>query len=1186
MKKSITTLSCFLIFLLAGFSQNTCLDFDGINDHIEVPSSSSMTITEQITMEVWVKQNSSSGLQIIFNKEGEYEIGLHNGEFVFAIANNWVFKYTGYNVSSNIWTHLAVTYNGSEYVAYVNGSEVYSELSTGLISDVVPTQNDFWIGWRQAQLNNHFSGSIDEIRIWNIALTSAQVSSLYDDEFLDSSTPSQCLMANYQFNENAGISLSDLTGNGNTGTLINMTNSDWVTSNAGISSVSAPTCASLSMANVELSLISQSDPSCFNETNGTITVQAAGGLVPYIYTLNGSSANSDGVFSMVASGIYTVSVSDNNGISDEIEVTIGEPDALILTEIQVTNNTCTNGTEGIIEVEASGGTMPYVYTLNSTLPQASGLYTGLPMGTYILAVEDEFGCTQMITSEISSPSQIQLSIINLTNVSCNSAEDGSVVIFAEGGTGSFTFSLDGSDFQDSNEFTGINAGLHSVTAMDEFGCIENISFNITEPDIVEIEITASTNITCNGQADGSITASATGGIGNFQYSIGGGIFQSDGIFTGLSAGTYTVIAQDENGCFDTTILEITQPGALFLDIVSQTDNSCGETTSGEVTLVLTGTTGAVVYTLGGTTNTTGIFTGLAAGMLSVSATDENGCTESTSVNIGQNSSIELTIENVTDVNCYGNSTGAITVSASNGVEPYTYAIDGVDFGISNTFTGLFSGVYTISATDSEGCLSLVSVSISEPIALTVTVESIVNPTCEGASNGSITFSISGGTLPYIYNDMTINEDNLSMTISDLSASEIDLIVTDANSCITSYNISLTDPEPIVLTIDETVSANCNTGTSGTIAVSAVGGDGNFSYQLGDIISATGVFPDLEPGMVTINAIDGNGCEASISIEIIQIGGISINNFEITDVACNGDQSGSLGNIVASGGSGTYMYSLDGDVNSIGVFAPLFAGNYTLNVADENGCQGSVEVIVNQPDVISFNTILSDVSCNGLSDGYLVIDETSGGTGNISYTLNGETTNNGTFNGLSSGNFILNITDENNCSISEELTINEPDVLSISVTSFTNDDGSMMNGDITVKATGGTEPYIYSIDNKTSFQIDDIFTELENIPYTVIVQDANGCEAEVVHVLTSSFDINLVKRFKLYPNPAFDLITLESELLEPTNYTLINTKGQQLKSGVIKNSHTAISVSEIPYGIYFFKIVTDKGSIYLKFLKAY
>ena len=657
------------------------------------------------------------------------------------------------------------------------------------------------------------------------------------------------------------------------------------------------------------------------------------------------------------------------------------------------------------------------------------------------------------------------------------------------------------------------------------------------------------------------------------------------MFVGLSSGTYTIIAQDENGCFDTTISEITEPNILFLNIESQTDNNCGETNSGEVTLVLTGATGVVIYNLGGTTNSTGIFTDLAAGLLPVTATDENGCIESTTVNIQQNSSIEITIDNITNVNCFGNSTGAITVNASNGVEPYKYAIDGFEFGIINTFTDLPGGTYSVNVIDSEGCISIVSVIISEPRELTVTVETIANPTCGGESDGSITFFISGGTLPYTYNDMIINEENLSITLADLSASEIDLLVTDVNSCVASYALTLADPEPMVLAISETVSVNCETGTSGSVSVSAVGGDGNFLYQLGNFTSANGVFSDLEPGMITINATDGNGCEASISTEITLIGGISINDFEITDVSCNGDQSGSLNNIIASGGSGTYMYSLDGDVNSVGLFAPLFAGTYTLTVADEHGCQGSIEVVVNQPDFMSFTISQNDVTCNGLNDGYLVISETSGGAGIINYTLNGETNDTGTFNGLSPGTFTLNITDENNCSISEEITINEPDELTISVTNFTSDDGSM-NGEILVIAEGGTEPYTYSIDDKSNFQSGDIFTELENISYTIIVQDANGCEAQVEHILTNNFDIDTFKGISLYPNPAFDLITLESELLEPSNYRLVNSKGQLVKSGAIKRFHTTVSVSEIPCGIYFFNIATKRGSVYLKFFKTY
>ncbi|NNE28349.1 MAG: LamG domain-containing protein, partial [Saprospiraceae bacterium] len=196
-------------------SQNNSLEFDGSDDYVAVANPTNMTLTTTITMEVWVNQSSSSGLQIVLNKEGEYEIAVANGEFLFSIGNDWIFKNTGFILPNNSWTHLAVVYDGSNYIAYVNGSQVYTEASTGPILDAVPTENEFWIGWRQSQLNTTFSGLIDEVRIWSVAQPQTEILNNKDTELEGSESG---LIAYFKFDDaNSSCDVEDCNSNENHG---------------------------------------------------------------------------------------------------------------------------------------------------------------------------------------------------------------------------------------------------------------------------------------------------------------------------------------------------------------------------------------------------------------------------------------------------------------------------------------------------------------------------------------------------------------------------------------------------------------------------------------------------------------------------------------------------------------------------------------------------------------------------------------------------------------------------------------------------------------------------------------------------------------------------------------------------------------------------------------------------------
>lgn len=687
---------------------------------------------------------------------------------------------------------------------------------------------------------------------------------------------------------------------------------------------------------VEIQFVSQTDPSCFGSSDGQIVVSASGGLSPYTFTLDGGSSNNTGVFDDLSAGTYTVTVSDGGGSSASIQVTLGQPDQLILTVIQTENNACEGDINGSIEVEASGGTGGYTYVING-VTQTSGSFNSLPNGTYLILAFDENNCSAEVSVEITSESMISLSINSITNVSCFSADDGSVIIFSSGGN-NFTFSLDGGDYQDSNQFSGIAAGDHVVTALDDLGCSAQISFTIVEPDELILLIEDTQDVSCFGSTDGSIEVSAMGGTGTYTYSINDGAFTNENIFISLSAGTNNVNVMDNNGCISSSMVEILSPDSLELTLTSQTDINCGEAMTGAIELNLDNS-GDVMYMLGEETNTNGVFSGLDAGDYVATATTANGCMTSMTITIGQSSSITVSIDNVQNLTCDGSLDGAITVSASNGAEPYTYSIDDGDFVASGDFMDLDGSLYSITVMDSEGCITLVEVEVIEPEPLLIEIDSKTDADCSQGTLGTINLSATGGTSDYTFNiGGATNNDG---QFSEITQGSYMATALDNNGCIvsTSFDIALVGN----LVIDSYIATDvsCFGEEDGSISdISILGGNGNYCYTLnGGDIDSTGHFTDLGPGSYSLVAFDDIGCSDTTDVFISEPAPLTL---EIVDfINDNGTGNGSI-TVAANGGTKPYDYSINENMTQTdSVFTSLSNNEFTITVTDANGCTTTI-----------------------------------------------------------------------------------------------------------------------------------------------------------------------------------------------------------------------------------------------------
>ncbi|HOU96140.1 MAG TPA: HYR domain-containing protein, partial [Bacteroidales bacterium] len=427
-----------------------------------------------------------------------------------------------------------------------------------------------------------------------------------------------------------------------------------------------------------------------------------------------------------------------------------------------------------------------------------------PSGKVSVIVQNASSCSNTTFVDVTIYN-LQGTLVSKTDVSCNGLSDGSVTVEATTGTGlpPYQYSLDGGAYQTNGTFNGIAPGNHTVRIQDELLCTFDVPFTITQPAVLLAGIYSQTNVSCNGGSDGSVTILASGGATPYQYNINGGPFQPSNVFNGLMAGAYTVVVRDANFCTKNVPVNITQPTALSGVISTQTNVDCFGNSTGSVIITGLGGTPSYEFSLdGGPYQSSGNFTGLAAGSYNVTVRDANLCIFNVPVIITQPPVLTGVISSQTNVTCYGGNDGQVTITASGGTTPYQYSIDGVVYQASSTFMGLSAGSYTVTVKDANLCTVNVPITINEPDQLIAAAGSN-SPVCQtgiinltGLPNGMASYAWTGP------NGFTSTLQNPSIPGATSAMSGVyNLTVKDASGCTASAstNVTVTPLNTIVLT---------------------------------------------------------------------------------------------------------------------------------------------------------------------------------------------------------------------------------------------------------------------------------------------------------------------------------------------------------------------------------------------------
>jgi gliding motility-associated-like protein len=822
----------------------------------------------------------------------------------------------------------------------------------------------------------------------------------------------------------------------------------------------------------------QDSVNCFGGTNGSITVTASGGTPSYSYNL-GNGAQASPVLTNLVAGNYTITVTDLNGCTATNSVTVLQPTLLTATSVQDSVN-CFGGNDGSITVTTNGGTPSFSYNLGNGA-QASPVLTSLVAGNYTITVTDLNGCTATTSVTVLQPTQLTATSVQ-DSVNCFGGSDGSITITTTGGTPGYSYNI-GSGAQASPVMTNLVAGNYTITVTDINGCTATTSVTVLQPTLLTAT-SVQDSVNCFGGNDGSITVTTNGGTPSYSYNLGSGA-QASPIFPNLTVGNYTIIVTDLNGCTATTSVTVLQPTLLTATSVQDSVNCFGGT-NGSITVTASGGTPSYSYNLGNGAQASPVLTNLVAGNYTITVTDLNGCTATTSATVLQPT--QLTATSVQDsVNCFGGSDGSITVTANGGTPSYSYNL-GSGAQASPVLTSLVAGNYTITVTDINGCTATTSVTVLQPTQLTATsVQDSVN--CFGGNDGSITVTASGGMPSYSYN--LGNGAQASPVLTNLVAGNYTITVTDLNGCTASTTVTVLQPTQLSATSVQD-SVNCFGGTNGSITVTANGGTPGYSYNIGSGAQASPVLTNLVAGNYTITVTDLNGCTATTSVTVLQPTLLTATSVQ-DSVNCFGGNDGSI-TVTTNGGTPSYSYNLGSGAQASPIFPNLTVGNYTIIVTDLNGCTATTSVTVLQPTLLTATSVQDSVNCFGGSDGSITVT-TNGGTPGYSYNIGNGAQASPILTNLSAGNYTITVTDLNGCTATTSVTVLQPTPLTASsvqdsVNCFGGTDGS-----ITVTTNGGTPGYSYNLGN--GIQASPIFTNLASGNYTITVTDLNGCTASTI-----------------------------------------------------------------------------------------
>jgi len=899
--------------------------------------------------------------------------------------------------------------------------------------------------------------------------------------------------------------------------------------------------------------ITTTQAQCADSSDGSATANITGGSPPYIYEWSPQPGLNQPSIDDLTSGSYTLLITDDNGCTLTLPFNIAEPASISIDLISEMPPACNGTNDGSLTVSASGGTAPYTYSWDTTPVQTGPTINNLGPGVYTVSVTDANGCLEELAITLNEPDVLEVESVLEIGPTCNGGQNGDIEVSASGGTPPYEYTWNTIPPTSGPLLQDLGVGTYQVEVVDANGCDVSESFELFEPDSIEITIESIQNVLCAGESTGEVTISVTGGTPPYNIEWDDPANQTGLTASNLAAGTYIATVNDAFSCEETIEVTITEPDQpLDAQITAQTNVGCFGEATGSATVTVTGGSGSYTFQWDDpNSQQTSTATGLTAGTYTVTVFDNNGCaTPATAVvTITEAPLLELTLTPSAfgggfNVACADDSTATIDLTINGGTAPYSvlWNLPGLDTSTDEDLSDLAPGTYSVTVTDDNGCEATDEITLVAPEP--IEVESETTPSlCFGVPEGSIDITISGGVPGYTASWTGPNGFVGSGTnLTNLEGGVYELTVEDANGCIFLDAVTVVQPDDLVITVDSLSDYNgfnttCWNSADGEIYITPSGGTPPYSYQWNTAgnpnFSNQQDVINLTAGTYEAVLIDDNGCVQNEIIELIAPDTLDVDFILSTysngfNISCFGAADGTI-EAVPTNGAPPFTFTWVGPNG----FGPVFdnpitdleAGEYSVLIQDGNGCSATETTALVEPEEFTINLIAetingNNISCEGAFDGAINLVINGGFDPiDISWTgPNGFSSTDEDLFGLEAGEYCVVATDDNGCSENACITLTEPPALSVTLSPFVYGNGANLtcagagDGSIDAEVFGGTTPYAYSWTGPGNFtSTNEDIVDLDEGEYCLTVTDANGCETTVCTELIApdAVDIDLV-----------------------------------------------------------------------------
>ncbi len=959
---------------------------------------------------------------------------------------------------------------------------------------------------------------------------------------------------------------------------------------------------------VQTSIVS---PLCNEISDGAINLTVSGGTGNYGYEWSTLATTPN--LNNVSAGIYSVTVSDIENCTFMLDsIIVSAPELMDISFLSV-DPLCIGVDNGTIEASVNGGVAPYSFTWNNSATTAT--INNLSTDSYFVEVQDNNGCISISdTVALAAPQLLSVNdFLVIDSIQCKDSDNGVVFYNIKSdapGANLFSFQWqdssvivnNSSGLWLSNENTTLTAGNYELEITDNIGCVLNTSFEITEPDFLQIDTILAEPPSCFGENDGNAIANVQGGTLPYMYSWtlpnNRIVRTTDAVLQNIDGGNYKLEIIDANNCVSPAYtFEVESSSPIQLQIDEVRNVSCSSPESGLIDINATGGRAGINFEWNNGLLSEDL-TNLDAGIYTVTITDGAECSliRSFEINLIEDS-LDIELITADNPNCENTSDGTITVKVNGGFGSYQYfwnnGVQAID-GDVMSLQGLSTGNYNVSVIDESNdylCVGyLGDVDLIPEGNISVNLDGFTNElACFGDNNGAYAITPLGGNAPYQYE---WSHGDTTQDVANLVAGTYALTITDANNCAWSsgelFPEIVSPSNPFTISSSFVTDSLCVGDDSGEIQINVSGG--TFPYEFNwNTGATTASIQNLLPGMYALTATDENDCIVQLDTTIA----IKVEELDIalltTDLNCFEDNSGFIeAKVICGVPPYTYLWSTGDTTRNLINLEP---GIYGVTVTDENGTEMTKSVTLRTPPLLKVDSTRIDlINC----EGFIRLDVSGGVSNSYSYKWRDESgtiiSTSNSANNLAGGTYFVTIQDANDCSIElNDLVIDNDLIIDSMVTSSVFNEQSN-RGTLSVDTIyGGTAPYSYLWFNENDEIIGTsaIVTGVVLGDYYVIVTDQNNCEQrknQSLDITDPITDLPELVNFNLYPNPTNQVSYLDLQFVKTVDVTIIllDGIGKQvflLEKTKIRDIHQEIDLSNYSSGIFYLKITVDNNPVF-------